>query len=317
MRAAVHANMAHGTSIRIEKRQFRPGAGGNNRRSQPSNPLHSSDRECWDQLRGTARHYSRRLQQLVLGRLTLIWAAFFWSPRDLFAPPHPTLLRRTQWVKAVHQLLEFGLLFFRKRLSCFHSLRRNSSQRARAAFTGLHAKAALPYKCISEVENGQYDCFWRPVGRLRHDAKLGRLRVALRPQTRSRARRSQHGRSPAPSPNVSCAFPILTQPCLIARVATKRDCGARQCKRFGPSRRCDSRRLPSGSDCATGSRPSPGIGRGRSRLTHGLASSAAMTRVASAVVHCVNQRNHASDSLRAGDVGPTPTPRPKFTGVSK
>jgi len=183
LRAAVHANMAHGTSIRIEKRQFRPGAGGNNRRSQPSNPLHSSDRECWDQLRGTARHYSRRLQQLVLGRLTLIWAAFFWSPRDLFAPPHPTLLRRTQWVKAVHQLLEFGLLFFRKRLSCFHSLRRNSSQRARAAFTGLHAKAALPYKCISEVENGQYDCFWRPVGRLRHDAKLGRLRVALRPRT--------------------------------------------------------------------------------------------------------------------------------------
>src|SRR6516164_901898 len=79
-----------------EKRQFRPGAGGNNRRSQPSNPLHSSDRECWDQLRGTARHYSRRLQQLVLGRLSLIWAAFFWSPRDLFAPPHPTLLRRTQ-----------------------------------------------------------------------------------------------------------------------------------------------------------------------------------------------------------------------------
>jgi len=61
--------MAHGTSIRIEKRQFRPGAGENNRRSQPSNPLHSADRECWDQLRGTARHYSRRLQQLVLGRL--------------------------------------------------------------------------------------------------------------------------------------------------------------------------------------------------------------------------------------------------------
>ena len=36
---------------------------------------------------------------------------------------------------------------------------------------------------LSAVENGQYDCFWRPVGRLRHDAKLGRLRVALRPQT--------------------------------------------------------------------------------------------------------------------------------------
>jgi hypothetical protein len=32
---------------------------------------------------------------------------------------------------------------------------------------------------------------------------------------------------------------------------------ARPRKRFGPSRRCDSRRLPRGNDCATGSRPSP------------------------------------------------------------
>src|SRR6516162_6943004 len=36
---------------------------------------------------------------------------------------------------------------------------------------------------LSAVENGQNDCFCRPVGRLRHDAKLGRLRVFLRPET--------------------------------------------------------------------------------------------------------------------------------------
>ena len=160
--------MAHGTSIRIEKRQFRPGAGGNNRRSQPSNPLHSSDRECWDQLRGTARHYSRRLQQLVLGRLSLIWPAFFWSPRDLFAPPHPTLLRRTQvgesGTSTPRVSFVSGFSTSLGRFSCFHSLRRNSSQRASAAFTGLHAKVALPI-------NATICSLWRPVGRLRHDAR--------------------------------------------------------------------------------------------------------------------------------------------------
>jgi hypothetical protein len=54
----------------------------------------------------------------------------------------------------------------------------------------------------------------------------------------------------------------LTRPCLTARAPMKRDCGAKQRKRFGPSRRCDCRRLQCGSDCATGPRPSPGIGRG-------------------------------------------------------
>jgi hypothetical protein len=98
------------------------------------------------------------------------------------------------------------------------------------------------------------------------------------------------GRSPAPSPNVSCASPILTRLCLTAWAATKRDYGARQRKRFGPSRRCDSRRLQCGSGCATGSRPSPGIGRGRSRLPHCLdVDCSRLTRVASAAVHCVNQ----------------------------
>jgi hypothetical protein len=74
-------------------------------------------------------------------------------------------------------------------------------------------------------------------------------------------RRSDH---PTPSPNVSCAFPILTRPCLTAWAAMKRDYGVKRRKRFGPSRRCDSRRLLCGSGCATGSRPSPGIGRVRS-----------------------------------------------------
>ena len=98
-------------------------------------------------------------------------------------------------------------------------------------------------------------------------------------------RRSDH---PTPSPNVSCASPILTRPCLTAWAAMKRDYGAKPRKRFGPSRRCDSRRLLCGSGCATGSRPSPGIGRGRSQLTHGPRLQP-MTTVASAAVHCVNQ----------------------------
>jgi hypothetical protein len=41
------------------------------------------------------------------------------------------------------------------------------------------------------------------------------------------------GRSPTPSPNVSCAFPILIQPCLTARAATRRDCGAKPRKPSG------------------------------------------------------------------------------------
>jgi hypothetical protein len=71
-------------------------------------------------------------------------------------------------------------------------------------------------------------------------------------------------RTPAPSPNVSCAFSILTRPCLIAWAPMKRDYGARPRKRFGPSRRCDSRRRQTGGDCATGPHPSAGIRRGRS-----------------------------------------------------
>jgi len=88
--------------------------------------------------------------------------------------------------------------------------------------------------------------------------------------------------------NVSCAFPILTQPCLTAWAVTKRDYGARQRKPFGRSTRCDSRRLQCGDGCA-GSRPSPGIGRGRSPLTQNLGIECREDDVASAAVHWVNQ----------------------------
>src|SRR5262249_36444338 len=54
-----------------------------------------------------------------------------------------------------------------------------------------------------------------------------------------------HGRGPAPSPNISCVSPILTLPCLTAWGITKRGCGAKRRKRFGPSRRCDDRLRPS------------------------------------------------------------------------
>jgi len=43
--------------------------------------------------------------------------------------------------------------------------------------------------------------------------------------TTSTRRRSHHGRSPAPSPNVSCASPIMAQPCLTTWDATKRNYG--------------------------------------------------------------------------------------------
>jgi hypothetical protein len=100
--------------------------------------------------------------------------------------------------------------------------------------------------------------------------KTIRRRATKRHCRRPCTSRSHHGRTLALSPNVSCVFAVLTQPCLIAWAATKRDYGARPRKRFGPSRRCVGRRLRCGNDCATESRPSPGIGKGRSRLTHGL-----------------------------------------------
>jgi len=51
---------------------------------------------------------------------------------------------------------------------------------------------------------------------------------------RPRARHVHHARNPAPSPNVSCASPMLTRPCLTALAATKRDCGAKPRKQSGP-----------------------------------------------------------------------------------
>ena len=108
----------------------------------------------------------------------------------------------------------------------------------------------------------------KPVART--DVTICRSATGTTRCQRPCGRRWVDGRSPAPSPNVSCASPILTRPCLTAWAAMKRDYGVKRRKRFGPSRRCDSRRLLCGSGCATGSRPSPGIGRGRSRLTLSL-----------------------------------------------
>jgi len=60
---------------------------------------------------------------------------------------------------------------------------------------------------------------------------------AIRPAIKNRCPRpwgrSDHARRPKPSPNVSWASQILTQPCLTAWAGTKRDCGARRHKRFG------------------------------------------------------------------------------------
>jgi hypothetical protein len=88
-------------------------------------------------------------------------------------------------------------------------------------------------------------------GSLNDRYHLGRMHLPQRCR-RPCTRRSHHGRTLALSPNVSCAFAILTPPCLIAWAPMKRDYGARPRKRFGPSRRCDSRRLQCGNDCATG-----------------------------------------------------------------
>ena len=118
-------------------------------------------------------------------------------------------------------------------------------------------------------------------------------------------RRAYDGRTPAASPNVSCAFPILTQPCLVAWVPMKRDYGARPHKPFGPSTRCDNRRLQCGNDCAIRPRFLPGIGRGNLPVDPEFSAlSAATTMVASAAVHCVNQWKHASNSFVQEHVRP-------------
>jgi hypothetical protein len=127
----------------------------------------------------------------------------------------------------------------------------------------VHRLASLLWRLrrASAIETGLFDsrakfCLHasrtRPANPTRGRSKLppGPMAIAKalartddtirRPATKNRcrrrpcARRSHHGRSPAPSPNASCAFPILTQPCLIAWAATKRDYGVRQRKRFGP-----------------------------------------------------------------------------------
>src|SRR5262245_44179824 len=51
-------------------------------------------------------------------------------------------------------------------------------------------------------------------------------------------RRSDH---PTPSPNVSCAFPTLTRPCLTAWAAMKRDYGVKRRKPSGPLKESDGR----------------------------------------------------------------------------
>jgi|SRR6516164_9095703 len=56
---------------------------------------------------------------------------------------------------------------------------------------------------LPAVENGQNDCFWRPVGRLRHDAKLGRLRVVLRPETDVPISTSVRGRGEVTRPSLA------------------------------------------------------------------------------------------------------------------
>jgi hypothetical protein len=50
------------------------------------------------------------------------------------------------------------------------------------------------------------------------------------------ARHLHHGRSPAPSPNISCVFPNLIRTCLTAWVATKPDSGVKPRKPSGLSR---------------------------------------------------------------------------------
>jgi hypothetical protein len=62
--------------------------------------------------------------------------------------------------------------------------------------------------------------------------------TSRRPATENRYQRpsihrSNQARSPEPSPNDSCAFPILTRACLTAWAGTKRDCGVKRRKQFG------------------------------------------------------------------------------------
>jgi hypothetical protein len=138
---------------------------------------------------------------------------------------------------------------------------------ARSKPVSLRSRANCPAEPVNQ------GCCQLPPGPMGIAKPLARTDETIgRPETKNCCRRLCVRRSdrPTPSPNVSCASPILTRPCLTAWAAMKRDYGAMPRKRFGPSRRCDNRRLLCGSGCATGSRPSPGIGRGRSQLTHSL-----------------------------------------------
>src|SRR5262249_47095067 len=90
-----------------EKGLFGPGAGGKNRRSQPSNPPPSSDGECWAQRGGTARHYSRRLQQLVLGRLVN-------PPAQSVVTPNHAILTRARGGLGRREMALKGALILRR-----------------------------------------------------------------------------------------------------------------------------------------------------------------------------------------------------------
>ena len=71
----------------------------------------------------------------------------------------------------------------------------------------------------------------------RTDVRIGR------PETKNCCRRLCGRRSDhsTPSPNVSCAFPILTRPCLTAWAAMKRDYGVKRRKPSGPLKKSDGR----------------------------------------------------------------------------
>jgi hypothetical protein len=105
-------------------------------------------------------------------------------------------------------------------------------------------KNVRSYRAFERALVGSVDP--RPVLELALVHRLATAVTIPRPAAKNRrrrpcARRPYHGRIPAPSPNASCVFPILTRPCLTAWAATKRDCGAKPRKPSGALRLCDSR----------------------------------------------------------------------------
>jgi hypothetical protein len=147
-----------------------------------------------------------------------------------------------------------------------------ASLRSRANFCS-HAGKTCP---AGPVNRGRCQLPPEPMAiakpRARTDETIGR--PGIKNCCRRRCARRSRGRT------IAQCFLRLSDfdPTLLDRVGSyEARLWRQQRKRFGRLRRCDSRHLQCSNDCVIGLRPSPGIGRDRSRLTRVSALTTAKT----------------------------------------